>query len=247
MTDLLPILAFDVGARYGHYKKIFATTTALSYPIPLKTSLYGLFGAILGLPKAENAYLKSFAAGECRVAIQLLHPVRMQRVNINLRPSFGPLNASESRKPTLVEFIRDPKFRIFFTHRNQDLFDDLEELLRTGKSVYTPTLGLANLITKPVFVGRGTAEPFTEETMQAIESVIPRRQLLQLDAGALLESGRGNQLLDVGQYALEMLPNRDVTVRDDVILDRNGDTIFARVQNGYRISIAETTSHVVLF
>lgn len=44
-------LIFDLSGPFAHYKRIFATTTALTYPLPPKASLYGLVAAILGLEK----------------------------------------------------------------------------------------------------------------------------------------------------------------------------------------------------
>ena len=53
----MKILVFDIWGEYAHFKKIYATTSALSYVVPPKTSIYGYIGAILGLEKEDNIYL----------------------------------------------------------------------------------------------------------------------------------------------------------------------------------------------
>ncbi|CAH1002436.1 hypothetical protein LEM8419_03315 [Neolewinella maritima] len=238
----MPVLVFDLTGPFAHYKKIFATTTALTYPIPPKSSLYGLFAAILGLEKEGNNYLNSFREGSCRVAIRLMRPVAVQRLTINLRPSFGALRGTENRKPTLMEFVDRPHYRIYFTHRDEELYGKLKDLLERGQSFYTPTLGIANLIGQITYVGEGKAESSREED---IDSVLPKRALEKLLPPP---PGRNTRLMEVGQYAVEMLPSRDVTVRENIVLDRGGLPIAARVTDAYRITgLSENADRVLFF
>ena len=234
-------LVFDLSGPLAHYKKIFATTSALTYPIPPKTSVYGLLAAILGLDKEGNAYLNDFAEGSCRIGIQLLRPIETLRMYINLRPKFGALGPKDNRKPTLMEFVDRPRYRLFVTHTNGELYDRLHELLRNGQSVYTPSLGIANLIASVRFVGEGRIKASKAE---AVDSVLPKSRFRGFGTPV---PGRPNRLLEAGQYAVEMLPSRDVTVRDSVILDRNGTPIPAEVEGLSAIQYGEHTSHVVLF
>jgi CRISPR-associated protein Cas5h len=240
-APLQKVLIFDLSGPFAHYKRIFATTTALTYPIPPKTSLYGLVAAILGLEKTGNDYLNSFPAGSCRMGIQLLAPLAFQRISMNLRPSFGSLRATENRKPTLMEFVDQPKYRIYFTHTDAELYDRLKQRLENGQSAYTPTLGLANLIAKVNYVGEGEAIP-TDAT--DVHSVIPKSRMDGLEAPVV---GRRNRLMEVGQYAVEMLPSRDVTVRDSILLDRQQSPIAARVTGLQKIAFNNQSANVLLF
>lgn len=236
------VLVFDLSGPFAHYKKIFATTTALTYPIPPKSSLYGLIGAILGLEKQENTYLTSFSEGTCYMGLRIMKPIATQRITMNLRPSFGSLRATENRKPTLMEFVDRPSYRIYFTHRDTHLYDRLKQMLEQGKSVYTPTLGLANLIAKLVYVGEGKLRTADNDE---VDSVIPKRALEKLLPPP---PGRNNRLMEVGQYAVEILPSRDVTVRENVVMDRNGLPIAARVRSLYQIDeLPQDTARVLFF
>jgi CRISPR-associated protein Cas5h len=235
------VLIFELSGPFAHYKKIFATTSALTYPLPPKTSLYGLVAAILGLEKTGNDYLNAFPEGSCRMGIQLMNAVATQRLSINLRPSFGSLRATENRKPTLMKFVDRPRYRIYLTYTDVALYDKLKTMLTNGQSVYTPTLGLANLIAKVTYLGEGTAQA-TDATI--VDSVIPKSKLLEL---LPTETGHGNRLMEAGQYAVEMLPSRDVTVRDSIILDRNAQPIPARVSALYCVTHANETANVIFF
>jgi CRISPR-associated protein Cas5h len=235
------VLVFDVKGPFAHYKKIFATTSALTYPLPPKTSLYGMVAAILGLDKTNNAYLNSFSEGSCKMGIQLMNSVATQRLSINLRPSFGSLRATENRKPTLMEFVDRPHYRIYLTHTDEKLYARLKQLLENGQSTYTPSLGLANLIATVSYQGEGNAEP---SDAVSVDSVIPKSKLEELLPSVI---GKSNRLMEAGQYAVEMLPSRDVTVRDSIILDRNGTPIPAKVRDLHTVHYAEKTANVVLF
>jgi|AntRauTorckE5430_2_1112549.scaffolds.fasta_scaffold02372_4 CRISPR-associated protein Cas5h len=235
------VLIFDLSGPFAHYKRIFATTTALTYPLPPKTSLYGLVAAILGLEKTGNDYLNSFPAGSCRMGIQLLAPLAFQRISMNLRPSFGSLRATENRKPTLMEFVDRPKYRIYFTHQDRKLYDRLKQLLENKQSAYTPTLGLANLIAQVDYVGEGDARPTAETD---VDSVIPKSRMEELIP---FVTGRRNRLMEVGQYAVEMLPSRDVTVRDSILLDRQQTPISARVTHLQEVTFNTESANVVFF
>jgi CRISPR-associated protein Cas5h len=235
------VLIFDLSGPFAHFKRIFATTTALTYPLPPKTSLYGLVAAILGLEKTGNDYLNSFPAGSCRIGIQLLSPLAFQRISMNLRPSFGSLRATENRKPTLMEFVDRPKYRIYLTHTDAELYARLKLLLENGKSAYTPTLGLANLIANIDYIGEGEARPTDEAD---VHSVIPKSRMEGLPASV---TGRRNRLMEVGQYAVEMLPSRDVTVRESILLDRRQTPISVPVTDLQRVTFNDQYANVIFF
>lgn len=239
------VLVFDLWGAYAHYKKIFATTTALTYPIPVKTSIYGLIGAIIGLEKSENAYLRYFQPGSCKIGIQIMKPLAFQRININLRAVFGQMKPTDNRKPTLMEFVYRPRYRIYITHTDSLLLDDLENCLKNKQAVFTPSLGLANLIANFEWVGHFPYNSNSTEKYEPISSVIPRRNLIKLNPELAFQEG--NRIIEVSQYALEMDERRNVLDRDDIILDQNGQTINARVSEFCQVTYNNHQYNVVLF
>lgn len=239
------IIAFDLWGSYAHYKKIFATTSALTYPIPVKTALYGMVGAIVGLPKDGNAYLNHFQPGDCRIGIQILRPLAFQRININLRAVFGPMKPTDNRKPTLMEFIYRPKYRIYFAHRDVRMMDDLRSCLIEKRAVFTPSLGLANLLADFAWVGEAPFSEVDSSDYLPIHSVIPRRRLVRLNPE--LSFSEGNRIVEVAQYALEMDQERNVLDRDDIILDQQGRPISAEVSSFCPFILENEIHNVILF
>lgn len=239
------VIGFDIWGRYAHYKKIFATTTALTYPIPVKTAVYGMVGAIIGLEKEDNHYLSHFKPGQCKIGIQILAPLSFQRINTNLRSVFGRMKDSDNRKPTLVEYVKDPRYRIYVAHRDAIIMDEIRMRLREKECIFTPTLGLANLLANFSMVGEWSINRQSNLDFVPIHSVIPRRALVKLKPDSAFSAG--NYIFEVSEYALEMDEKREVQDRDDIILDQKGLPIHAQVKEYIPISHEGKTQHIVLF
>lgn len=238
------LLVFDIWGDYAHYKKIYATTSAVSYIIPPKTSMYGYMGAILGLEKKDNEYLHSFKEGLCKIAIQIVSPIVMQRINTNLRAVLGRMKENGNRKPTMVEYVYKPHYRIFLQHENNTIYENLKINLKAHKSFYTPTLGLANLISNFAFIGEFDFETILDSNT-VIQTVIPKTKFIRFDVAASFKNK--NEIVELSQYAVEMDRERNVTKRDDILLDRKGHAIQAEVMESQRIIINEVPLNLVLF
>lgn len=233
-------LAVDIWGQYAHYKKIFATTSAVSYLIPPKTTLYGWLGAILGLDKAS--YLDHFKEESCRLAIQLRpypgqEEVRLQiaRVPHNLRPNLK--REVDNRKPTLMEFVRQPSYRLFVWHQDEGIRQELRERLAAHQPAYTPTLGLGNLLANFAFVGNfSAAEVAAPEKARQIQSVLPRSFFKGFDTDSLNTAiETAHEIVEQSMYAVEMDKERNVTRRDDILIERTGKAIPAFVTSCHQI------------
>lgn len=136
---------FDVASDLAHFRRQYAITTALTYTLPPRTALCGLVGAVLGLPKNDS--LVEFG-DEIIFGLQILRPVRTGHVSINLvntkdNRTFR-LEGDNPRTAMRYEVIREPRFRIMFSHPR--LGPQLTHVLGQGESKYTPCLGLAWMI-----------------------------------------------------------------------------------------------------
>lgn len=247
----MKILVFDIWGNYAHFKKIYATTSAVSYAIPPKTSLYGYIWAIACLEKKldKDYYLNFFQEKSCLLSIEIRKPIVMQRVNTNLVSVIGRMQKYDSKgkpknnhKPTMIEYVYEPKYRIYFHHENEELYLNLKTHLQKHTSEYSPTLGLANLHSDFEFIGEFEVEKqFSEKSVQ-ISSVIPKRKFIGFDEEALYKTE--NEIIEQSMFAMEMDLERNVTVRDDIIFDRTAKPIHAVVNEFYQL---ENEQNVVLF
>lgn len=213
----MKLLVFDIWGPYAHFKKYYATTSALTYGIPPKTSLYGFVGAVLGLPKAENAYLRHFSEKKCLIGLQLLAPLKTGRIGVNLRPHRGMFK--DNPKPTLIELVKEPRYRVFFHHSDEALQTRLKTALQEHACAFTPSLGLANLLADFAWVGECGAEFSTSGEATSIGSAIPRKQFLAFGDPARMAQ---SDVIEQTMFAIEMDTERNVTERDDILLERSG-------------------------
>lgn len=229
----MKILAFDIWGDYAHYKKIYATTSAVSYCLPPKTSLYGYVGAILGLEK--NNYLSFFQNKECLIGIQIMRPIIMQRININLRAVLGRMKITDNRKPTMMEFVYEPKYRIFFHHKQDDFQTQLKESLTNKTSIYTPSLGLAGLISNFEYIGEFQAELIRDSSKSIdIDSVIPKQHFERFNLDVF--RNKKTEIIEQSMFAIEMDLERNVIERDDILLERKAQSIPVYAKQYYQLS-----------
>jgi CRISPR-associated protein Cas5h len=234
------VIVFDIWGKFAHFKKIYVTTSALSYPIPFKTSIYGIVGAILGLENVDNSYLNQFQLGSSRVGIQLINPIRFQRININLSPTPGPIK--DNRKPTLMEFITDPKYRIYFSHEDLSIMEKLKASLISKKSVYNPVLGLANCIANFEYIGESKLSPASGDCV--ISTVIPKSDLVSFDQDYWLENSIHIQEQDM--YPLEMNTQREVTKRDSILFELKGKPIKLMSKSHYETNLNDQKISIMM-
>ncbi|HEY5536603.1 MAG TPA: type I-B CRISPR-associated protein Cas5b [Ignavibacteria bacterium] len=242
------VIVFDIWGNYAHFKKIYSTTSALTYPIPLKTSIYGYVSSIIGgsdLDKNDNKYLESFKEGLCKIGIQIMSPLIMQRINTNLRPKFGSLGWNDNRKPTMMEYVYNPKYRIYFYHSNNELYNKLKINLEEHKSFYTPVLGLAYLISNFEYIDECEVIEKNKNELTLINSVIPKSFFLDFDIDSTFDDE--NEIVEINQYAVEMDNERNVTKRDDILFDRKAKPIKAKVIKYYEINYNGKQSNIILF
>ena len=222
---------FEVAADLAHFRRAYAITTALTFPIPPRTALCGLLGAVLGLPKNEG--LRHFGDSEAIFGLEMLSPLRMTSFSINLldtkgNPTFRP-KRENPHTPMRYEFIRTPRYRILFSH--SELGPRLATALRHRESVYTPCLGLAWLIAwfgESVAVQK--AELLESSGRVACKSLVRSDDVL----GPIDWDQRG--VYQRVRMPAEMQPDRLVTRYQEYIIETTGAAITADLRVCWRLA-----------
>jgi len=227
------LLAFDFWGQYGHFKKIYTTTSPLTYSIPPRTAVTGLIGAIIGLDKTE--YIRHFTKQDAEIAIRLLNPVKKVTLSENLidtKKAGLMMNVIKQRTQIRIELLKDPRFRIYLRHSDQTLMEKLTKYLEEHRSVYTPCLGLSEHIANFRMAGTHEAEDVLgEEKIQAVTAV-PENKIREMEFEIDLE------------YVQENMPNemnsdRVVTEYTSVILEQQAQPIKALVSDHVRLDSGE--------
>jgi len=180
------VLGIEVWGDYGHFRKNFTTSSPLTYGVPPRTAVSGLLGAIKGLPRrGENNYHEVFSEENSKIAI-VPKPgpdTGKQRLNLNLLKlddgetkkllKIGEAPSEIIRSQVPFEVIRKPRYRVYFSVAD-DLMDEFEELLSSGKSVYTPCLGISEYLADYKFLGRFELEESSGEA--EVDSVLNKEK-----------------------------------------------------------------------
>ena len=216
MPGMSKVLAFDVWGDYAHFRRIETTTSPLTYPIPTGTSLLGLVSAIIGLER--DSYYERFSPENVKFAIRILNPIKKTRINLNLIDTKRGFFLWDIKKNprTLIpfEFLKQPKYRIYFWTTHKDLYQKLKKYLENHQSFYTPYLGISELIANFEYVNE-----FDIEEVQKVEEKKEIHTVIRKDKVkfAVEEEKR---------YGLERIPlymdkNRVVKEYADVLFEVN--------------------------
>ena len=240
-------IAFDVWGDFAHFKKYYTTSSPLTFSIPPRTAIIGLVSAIVGLNKAifgsdMDEYLAYMTRDKAYIAVRLLNPIKKIRLGMNLINTkdgyWIPVKrgSHEPRTQIRFEFLKDPKYRLYFSHQDPELHKALLQNLKKHKSVYTPYLGISELIANFEYIGE-----FSVSEMPRESDSIPVVTVLPLDIAAL----DTKKLLRPGYkffkecIPTEMQPGRVVTEYREVLYEIEGKPIYAKVKGAFVLENGE--------
>ncbi|MGH2459339.1 MAG: type I-B CRISPR-associated protein Cas5b [Chloroflexota bacterium] len=230
-------LIFELWGDYGLFKRFYTTASPLSYAIPPPPSVAGILGAIAG--SGKRSYLRDFGPDRCRVALRLTRPVKKTRLGLNWVNTSGETDlyfrsgVVTAHNPVKVELLKDPGYRLYVSLEDPDLQARLGDLLRSGQSVYTVSLGPANLLASFRFVGEETLAR-REAGSYHVGTVVP------VDGVRWPPAGRGIGFETGQRFAREHLPrrmeaDRRVTGYVDVIVETSGRSFDADLVDAYGV------------
>jgi CRISPR-associated protein Cas5h len=172
------VLVFDLMGDYAHFRKTYTTASQLTYGIPPRTTLGGMIAGILGLER--DSYYPLFQEGNSIFSLALMKPIKKQKINLNLLKTkdetLGLIDPTKTppkrieRIQVPFEMVKDPHYRVFTWFSDNRKFEELESYLKEHKSVYTPYLGISELLGDFKFIGK--AEMEKREGKANIDSII---------------------------------------------------------------------------
>ncbi len=226
------VLVFNIWGEYAHFRKYYTTTSPLSYSIPPRTAVTGFIGAILGLGKEK--YLKHFTKKQAFIAVRLLNPIKKVRISENLidTENVKRMHLIKNRTQIRFEFIKDPKYRLYFYHTDEGLYALTKNLLADHKSIYTPYLGISEHIANFEFIGEMNIQKRFSEDFVKVDSVIPEDPTNKIGFETNLE------------YFSETMPiemdfDRTVVEYKNIMFERNGHRIKAKLKEFWELDNGE--------
>ena len=237
------IIVFDFFAPFGHFKIPYTTTSPLTFPVPPKTSIYGILGAILGINK--NEYLHFFQQNKIKIGLSIKNPIKKIYLAENLINTknvkyFARMNSRKlpPRTQIRIEFLKDPCYRIFVESKNTSLFQQLTYLLKKHKSHYTISMGISECIANFKYIGIYEKSIFSlKDKLVKIDSIIPLKELSI--NGAIKITNEDLKLLRV-HIPIDINPQRELIKSEDFIIETTGKPIPIKINNYIYLKGLET-------
>ncbi len=227
------VLVFDIWSDFAHFRRFETTTSPLTYPFPTGTAIAGLLAAICGLPR--DSYYSIFSRDNVEFSVRILNPIKKIVIPISIVKtdesrlySYGNLKIQyfnlDVKAPTPYEFVKEPKYRIYIRFKNsalKKLYEKLKRIIENHYAVYTPYLGITEMIANFEFIGNFQAVPIQiKDEIKDLHS-IGRIDKIKL----ILEEGK--------RYGRETIPlymdsDRKVLEYCNVVYEFNGKPIKIR-------------------
>ncbi|MGH2612736.1 MAG: CRISPR-associated protein Cas5 [Rhabdochlamydiaceae bacterium] len=232
--DLVELFSFELSGSFAAFKDPSVTSNVSVYYIPSKSSVIGLLGAIIGIPRDKSGkppyseeYLRLFK--DTKIGITLLNnPTKFPYNSINR--NFGP---KREKMPTKKELLIDPKYRIYFTSTDE-FSEKIISAIKSNQFVYTPYLGqtychamISDLVehgkNKTIDSGKGEtssvvldeSETYNKEFILKIE-LVKGSLLVERHMHHFFENGKLNQ-----KVLLHWIPVQDAVFRIKDSSERN--------------------------
>lgn len=234
------LIVFELSGEYGHFRKFNTTTSPLTYPIPTRTALTGMLGAVLGIERetgpgrfATNVVpvQELFNSAVCGITVQLLAPVKRVSIGFNLLDTGNSFFEIRKSGRTQIEFemLKNPAFRVFVQLQDSNLFDTLADRLMKRAHYFTPYLGLSQCtaLLQNVSVCAVTQRSGALGAV-SIQSAI---NLSSLTASTPIDFDHDAHYY-VETMPIELSRDRVVTRYGEVLVDANGGAVSVRT-NGW--------------
>ncbi len=227
------ILIFDIWGDFGHFKKPYTTTSPLSFAFPPRPTIAGMISAIIGLDKTE--YADHFMKNEANIGLRIMKPVKKIRISQNLINTKKEVRFFKIKQRTQIrfEYIKDPKYRIYFHHSDKTLYKRVKAFLESHECVYTLSLGLSELLANFEFIGEFDLCEIENKGNILINSIIP----LDLTDNFEMETGKAYFSENI---PLEMNNKRIVTRFGSVFYERNGLPVRAMPETYFKAENDDT-------
>lgn len=232
----MEVVTFIWEAKFGHFLKAGANRNALTYPIPPKTAVIGLLGAILGIEKAQSQEVltslvsiningspaqRFWHKGTWRKDPPLALPYTVTAL------MEGPKNP-RPEKTTLInqEYLWKPSFIVSVALPDQDkVFNELVERLKNQRWHFSPVMGLSEMLAHLHYQDVVKATPLAEDNHE-INSICPQY------LGVLAPST--DAVVQLVRMPVNLTKER-VFQHENVYFERSGKPFIVNTSNAFQV------------
>lgn len=241
------VLIFDVESEYGHFRKFNTTSSPLTYSIPTRPAIAGLIGAILGIEREVSAsnfkkdtipLAELFAKDKASIGVQILAPTKKVNIGFNLLDTGKTASTFFNVKQrTQIEFelLKNPKFRIYISLKDQVLFDELIEKVESNQTFFTPYLGLSQFTANIKFVTVNNIKKVSSDEFQEVLTAVNLRNADEENPIKFDYSVENGFKYTSDTFPVQMGSDRIVSEYSEIIVETNGKPIRVKSKEIYSI------------
>lgn len=221
-------IVFDIWGDFGHYRKFYTTSSPLTFSVPPRTAISGMIAAIIGLDKEE--YLKYFTKDKAYISIKIIKPIKKSRISYNLIDTKSAIDMRliKNRTQVTYEVLKDCGYRIYFSHKDNEIYLKVLDYLKNHRSYYTPYLGISEYIANFKFVDEVNLQQINNTDFIEIDTVIPFND----DEISIIFDDNKEYFKDT--IPNEMNENREVTEYLKIIYERKCKSIKCNISKYYK-------------
>ncbi|MCA9199790.1 MAG: type I-B CRISPR-associated protein Cas5 [Planctomycetales bacterium] len=174
----MDVVVFRYHGRFAHFLRAETTVNAMTYPVPPRTVIFGLIGAVLGLPKdcAQEELTSARIAVAGKIPSTFWHKTNMRK-NLPAPLAFqvkkNEKGTSKDEKNTRIpqEFLWKPSFRVFVSLPDR-FHHEFANRVEERRWHFSPCMGLSELLANLEWEQNLTATQLGSE-VQYVNSVVP--------------------------------------------------------------------------
>ena len=177
------MVIFDISGYMAHFRRFYSSVTPLTYHFPPRNTVTGILACILGYDR--DSYYETFSRDKSRIAVALRTAVRRVMLPTNYldtdQITLQRLRGIGNRVPTRMEYLlavpplEYVSYRIFVTHRDQFLLNQLACRLADRRFTYPVSLGPAHCLAEANLVYNGEAKVIESDGDEyPVSTVIPQ-------------------------------------------------------------------------
>ncbi len=233
----MELINFRLSGRFAHFLRAEASASALSYPVPPRTVIQGILGAILGLSKDEP----QVALEPAYIAISgKLPKTHWHRAKLRKKPpaslSYNIKQTQKSDKPTkpeqatliLQEWLFEPSYTLWVSIP-QPYNADLKTRLREKKWHFNPSLGLSEMMADIEYLNSNKCKKLPKGIYD-INSMFQRKEG-DIDMNLVFERGLAIHLL---QMPRTVTPDR-IFSHCKYVTERDTKPIPVKTDQAYKV------------
>ena len=229
------VICFEYSGRFGHFLKAEANASAPSYPVPPRTVLLGLLGAVLGLKKdtpqisLQNAHL----ALSGKIPNPHWHSANLRKdppASLSHTIKRRDKGSSSQQRNTIIsqEWLLKPCYRVW-ANIPDPLHTDLATRLQDRRWHFSPCLGLSEMSAELKFIGEYDSERLPNR-MHWINTAL-RRDAGHLDVDLACDQELAIQMLRMPR---DVSPKREFE-HEAYYVEREGHPIPATTDQAWQV------------